>query len=380
MARRICRSLISLSLNNTAFLHKPPISNSLCVLFFSSSTPEKSKSSFPMLDYLINHQFSPEVALKASLSIPYLKNPENSDSILSFLKENGFTKSHIEEILKRKPNLLCSSVDNTIKPKLEIFRDLGFSPDEIADFMAADPWLLQRSLDSRLAPSISVLKTVLGSSDAVCKALKISGWFLKLDLEKTMMPNIELLRSCGVSSSQIINFVYSFPRFFLIKPEGMRELIKRVDELGVSRVSKMYLYAVRTLSSMSPETWENKLKLFSSFGLSEDQILSVFRRSPHVFAVSETKIKEFGEMLLARENIDASYIFEHPELLIYSVKSRLEPRLAVYEILERKNLLRKKTQLTSLFRMSPQKFLDNYVLPFSNELGDLPKVLKTRTR
>ncbi|GLU16201.1 hypothetical protein SLE2022_326460 [Rubroshorea leprosula] len=380
MAYGFCRTLIAFSSNSTAFLHNAPISSSISLLFFSSSTPIKSKPSIPTLDYLMNqHQFSPQAASKAASSIPYLKNPECSDSILSFLKHNGFSKTHIEEILKKAPHVLCSNLNKTIKPKLKIVQDVGFSQTEIADVLAADPWIFNRSLDSRLAPSISALKSVLGTSAGVCKALKVSSWFLNVNLEKTMMPNIEFLRNCGVSSSQIINFVYSFPRFFLIKPESMRELVKRVDELGVSRESKKYIYAVRALSSMSMEKWENKLKLFRSLGLSEDQILALFRRAPHVFAVSEMKIKEVSEMLLGIENIDASFIVEHPDLLIHSVKGRLEPRLAVYEILESKNLLRRKPKLTTLFKISPQKFLARYVIPYSNELGDVSMVFGTQS-
>ncbi|GLT37221.1 hypothetical protein SLA2020_115530 [Shorea laevis] len=185
-----------------------------------------------MLHYLINqHQFSPEVALKASSSIPVLKNPENSDPILSFLKDRGFSKSHIEEILKKKPKILCSSLDNTIKPKLGILHDLGLSQDEIAYIVA----------------------------------LKVSAWFLNLDnLEKNMIPNIEFLRGCGISSLELINSAYSFPRVLFNKPERIREFFNRVDELRVTRESKMYLYAIRMLSSMSMVNLENKLKLFRS--------------------------------------------------------------------------------------------------------------------
>ncbi|GKV44038.1 hypothetical protein SLEP1_g51270 [Rubroshorea leprosula] len=378
MARSICRTLIAFSLNNTAILHKPPISNSISVLLFSSSTPKKSKPAIPVVDYLTKqHQFSLEAASEAALFIPYINNPEKSDSILSFLKENGFSKSHIDEILKKGPYVLCSKLNETIKPKLKILQDLGFSQNEIADILAANPWIFTRSLDCRLAPSISVLRSVLGPSADVCKALKVSAWYLKYDLEKTMIPNIEFLQSCGVSSQQIIGSVYTFPRLLLHKPENLRDFVKRVDEMGVSRKSKMYFYAVRTLSSMNREKWENKLKLFRNLGFSGDQVLSLFRRAPHAFAVSETKIKEVCEMFLARKNLDASFIFEHPELLIHSVKGRLEPRFAVFEILERKNLLRRKPKLTTLLKISQQQFMARYVLPYSNELGDVSMLLRT---
>lgn len=80
-------------------------------------------------------------------------------------------------------------------------------------FLLIDPWILNRSVDDGIAPSLSVLKSVLGSNAFVIKLLKTSSWFLKSDLQKSMMPNIEKLRSVGISSSQIVTYVFCFPRF-----------------------------------------------------------------------------------------------------------------------------------------------------------------------
>ncbi|XP_041017098.1 uncharacterized protein LOC121259537 isoform X6 [Juglans microcarpa x Juglans regia] len=81
-------------------------------------------------------------------------------------------------------------------------------------------------------------------------------------------------------------------RFFLHKPESIQAFVKTVDGMGFNRKSKMFLSAIRTVSSMSEENWELKLELFRSLGFSEKDILDVFRRVPQVFAVSERKIKE----------------------------------------------------------------------------------------
>lgn len=119
-----------------------------------------------------------------------------------------------------------------------------------------------------------MLNSVLGSYSVVCKALKSSGWLLKVDLEKTMMPNIEFLKSCGVSSSVITKFVFKFPKFFMLKPERIMDFVRRADEMGFDRKSKMFLPAIRVLSSMSMENWGLKLELFGSLGFSENDILA----------------------------------------------------------------------------------------------------------
>ncbi|KAE8056888.1 hypothetical protein FH972_013622 [Carpinus fangiana] len=372
---QICKTLISLSHKNPPHIHKPPIPHySISLLFLSfSSIPnsEKSNPTIAVVDYLINqHQFSPEAALKASSAITYLKKPKAADSILLFLKKSGFSKTHIEQVVKSRPKVLSSKLTSTIQPKIKVFQDLGFAPNDIADIISTDPWILTRSV-KKLGPSILVLKSTLGSNAGVVRVLKISAWFLKHDLQKTMMPNIEFMKRCGISSSQIVKYLFNFPRFFLLKPASIQDYVKTVDEMGCDRKSKMFLSAIRTVSSMTEENWELKLKLFRSLGFSESDILDVFRRVPQVFAVSERKIKGVTELLLLSAwNIDISYIVNHPELLICSIENRLKPRLRVLEILEKKNMLKRKPCLTTVCKMTEKKFSDKYVLPYSKELGE----------
>ncbi|KAA8522489.1 hypothetical protein F0562_013149 [Nyssa sinensis] len=376
MTLYICRSLISRSLKNPSYLHRPHISFSFSLFFFSSSREAHPSHTVAVADYLIErHQFSPETASKVSSVVAYLKNPEKSDSVLSFLKETGFSKIHLEQVIKSVPQVLSANLDHNIKPKIKIFHDSGFSPTDIVEIISADPWILTRSAN-RLGPSILALKNVLGSNVDVSRILKVSGWFLKQDLEKTMKPNIEFMMSCGISSSQITKFVYNFPRFLLHKPESVKEFVKKVDEMGFNRKSGMFLHAIRAVSSMTAENWEHKLELFRNLGFSEDDILSVFRRVPQVFAVSERKIKEATKVLLSTGKYDISFIISHAELLICSVEQRLKPRLRVLEILERKKLLLRKLSITTACKISDKKFFEKYVFPYSKEVGKVFTVNK----
>lgn len=183
----IRKTLISISLKNSQRLHRPPTLFSISV-FFSSSSLKKAKSKISLADY---YHFSPTAALEASSIRYYLKIPEKSDSVLSFLRESGFENIYIEKIVVRTLNILSANLETTIRPKIKMFQDFGFASSDIADIISADPWILKRSADNQLRQSLLVLKTVLGPSADVSKALKISGQFLKHDLEKTMIPNIE---------------------------------------------------------------------------------------------------------------------------------------------------------------------------------------------
>lgn len=284
--------------------------------------------------------------------------------------ENGFSKSQLEEILKKKPEIFRSKII-TIKPKLEIFQDLGFTQAEIADLVTRNPWLLR----SNFTPRISVLKRILGSNANVCRVLKISTPLLAFDLELFFVPNIDFLKSCGICSSQIERFVYFNPLLFLIKPESLRETVERVDALGVRRESNAYLYAVQALNALPGEEWDKKVEVFRSLGISYNEILSAFRRAPLAFVRSERKIKEINQML---RRVDACFIAKHPEVLNYSIELRIKPRLKVYEILERKSLFGTKPKLNTFFKLPQKGFVSRYVDPYSKELGDdVSRVFKT---
>ncbi|KAL5779664.1 hypothetical protein ACOSQ2_010401 [Xanthoceras sorbifolium] len=186
-----------------------------------------------------------------------------------------------------------------------------------------------------------------------------------------MMPNIEFLTSCGIANSQIVQHMFTFPRLFLHKPETMKDFVRRVDELGVDRKSKRFLIAIRTISSMTKENWELKLKFLRNLGFSEDDTLSVFRTRPQALSITERKIKEVIELLRTRENVDISFIVNNPSVLLCSIESSLKPRLVIFDQLKTKNLLRRKTSLSTIFKLSKTKFIQRYVVPYSAELGQV---------
>ncbi|KAM5575759.1 hypothetical protein ABKV19_014614 [Rosa sericea] len=357
---------MALSLRTSLLLPRPCFHSSLSLFFYSSKTSEPN----PTAEYLINHHhFSPEAAFKASSTIAHLKNPAESDLVLSFLKESGFSKTHLEGVIQKIPRILCANLDTSIKPKIKIFQDLGFSDSDIAEIISSDPWILWRSADNRLGPALLVLKSILGCNADVCKLLKLCGRYLQHDLEKSLRANMELLKSLGIGSTQLVKYLFRFPRLYLHKQETILEFVERVDKMGFDRNSGMFISAIGVISSMRVETWELKMKLFQSLGISEKDVFAMFRRSPHVFGISERKLKEVVDLLVSAGKFDIPFVINNPELLMYSVEHRLKPRLKVLEILEKKNLLDETPKLTTFCKYSEQKFAERYILPYANELG-----------
>lgn len=377
MAFYLCRrKLLSSTLN------LPTLSNStisLCLVtsnaasyYYSTTTTLNPIHTASIADHLINsHHFSPDTALKASSALAHLKTFDKPESVIKYLKDFGFSTSQLDNLLKRTPRVLSFNLDLTIKPKIHILQNLGISPPDIVELLSTDPYLFSRDADNQLGRSILALKSFLGSEAQVLKVLKASTAFLKYNLDKTMVPNIELLKSYGVSEEQMQQFIVNFPRFLLYKPETMKEYITRVEKMGLSGGSRMFLHAVRVFSSMSEESWKSKLKVFRSLGLTQEDILSAFRKSPQTFAASERKIKEVSDILIRAAKPDGKFVVRNPDLLLFSVKQRIMPRLKVVDALLERNLIKRKPRLRNLLKISCKQFCAKYVDPHSDVVGEL---------
>ncbi|KAL7085552.1 hypothetical protein ACP275_14G287700 [Erythranthe tilingii] len=310
----------------------------------------------------LKHRSSPAVSVR---------NPKKSDLVISFLKQTGFSKTQVEKLVKTYPHLHSANLENTIKPKIMIFQDLGFSSNDAVAIISHDPWILKQSLNKKIIPSLSTLKRLLGSNEQVAKLLKRYGGFLKTNLDNNMVQNVEILKNCGVDMKQIIPAIYRFPMFILRKPELVKKLVDKADEMGVSRSSRMFYHAVRILSCMTEDTWKLRVRAFRELGFSEKDVEATFRSSPLVLGVSETKIKEVKEVLLATGKYKMSCIVKDPISLMYSVEKRYKPRIRVLEVLESRNVIVRWPCLSVLCRVSEKDFFEKFVGPYLDHVGNV---------
>ncbi|GAA0142659.1 hypothetical protein LIER_03504 [Lithospermum erythrorhizon] len=368
-----CKILLSQTLKNPSIYHHLPNPHLSFSYAFSSRTLKPPENTNAISDYFVQkHQFSNEVATKAASLLTQLKTPETCETMITFFEGIGFSKSDLQTIVssRKGPNILCARVDKTIKPKIKIFQDLGFSDTDIVCIITANPWLLMHSANNRIFPSLSVLKNVLGSVDLVARLLKVSAWFFQYDLEKTLIPNIEFLNSCGISLEQLTRHIFNFPRFFLLRPESVKKYVQRVDEMRFPRKSKLYIYAITCLASMSVVTWERKLEVIRSLGITHDQIFVMFQRKPHALAGSQGKITGVVQVIRGSRLYDLADIVQHPGVLTASIEKRLKPRLEVIEILESRNLIQRRPGFSAVHLITDKVFIGRFVTPYQDQLGD----------
>ncbi|KAL1547054.1 hypothetical protein AAHA92_23573 [Salvia divinorum] len=356
------RNLISFFSNHNSSLLKSPFS-----LYFSTETAKQPLDAAAVSKFLIKkHSFSPAAAAQIA-ALSRLRNHENADAVLSFLKQIGFSNAQLEKIFKTSPHFLSSNLDSNIKRKFEAFQDLGFTSAEVVEIITRQSRLLNHSVP-RISSSASALIHVFGSTAVAAKFLKASGAFL-CDMESTLIPNVEFLKSCGVPMAQIVRLTTS-PQLFLHKPENLKKFVEKADAMGSERGSKSFIYAVRAVSSMKSESWELKLGTLRELGYSEEDIMRAFRNSPKVFTCSKRKIRRVAEVLLETGRYDRAAIARTPCVFQYSIEKRLIPRLGVLRVLEKKGLIGNWPSIASMVLCTDVEFFERFVAPYLDEIVD----------
>ncbi|KAF2300284.1 hypothetical protein GH714_011413 [Hevea brasiliensis] len=252
------------------------------------------------VSFLIN---SCGLTLKSAQSVSKricFKTLERPDLVLRLLREHGFTNSHISKIVKFRPNVLLLHPERTILPKLEFLCSIGVSRSDLSVIVSQNPDLLNRSIKQNLIPHYHILKSILVSDEKVIKCFK--------NLVKTSIvlsqidffANLSLLRGLGIPQSSISSLVIHYPRVVCLKAFNFAEGVKKVIEIGFDPSKSTFVRALRILLGSSQKTWEHRIEAYRRWGLSEEEILSIFRKSPICMGLSVKNIMCSMNFLCAR--------------------------------------------------------------------------------
>ncbi|KAK9088558.1 hypothetical protein Scep_027640 [Stephania cephalantha] len=271
------------------------------------------------------------------------------------------------------PRLLFSSVERTLKAKIDALRKLGFSESQVSELIVCKPMIFFRSIKCQIVPSVECVRRFVKTEENVVRVIKRSKLMLDNNPRARLEPNISVFRDCKVPESRIAYLLMSQPRILMLKTDVLKRKIEEVKELGFQTESGMFTVAMHAKCSMSESTWNSKVSLLKEWGWSEEQIVYAFKRVPLFMTCSETKMKEgldyFGKTL----NWDASMLSKHPKCLLFSLRTRVMPRVEVFKILMSKNVFETDKELPTILDMSEKRFLEKFAAKYQDELSELLK-------
>eukprot|EP01018_Ginkgo_biloba_P036398 Gb_06326 [translate_table: standard] len=366
----LCKSiLVDFSINNQVFI------SSFCTSASSHLASSSTDISFIQEFLQKSCGLSLQEASLASKSLIHVKSTKNPEQVLQFFKERGFTDAQIRNTVTRYPKLLVSSVHKTLQPKLRVFEDLGILGTDLGTIISRDPKLLRVSVGGKLLPGISFLRKMVESNDIVVRILTRETWVLHVHLEQRLKPNILFLESIGFGQKLLSNLLLNRSRFLLCKETLVKDVVNTVSKFGIPPQSGMFPHALSVLCSMNKKTLERKINFFISLGLSEEQVLMAFRKSPFILATSEKKLQDHMDFAVNTLKYEPSVIVNHQRFFMASMESTIIPRYRVLQMLQSMNLPKRSFSLINAFCFSEKIFLKRFVFryPESSILYELYK-------
>ncbi|XP_021823973.1 transcription termination factor MTERF6, chloroplastic/mitochondrial-like isoform X3 [Prunus avium] len=321
--------------------------------------------------YLINTcGLSPEGAILASKWVE-LQSSERADSVLEFLRNYGASQTQISKLIRSRPTLLSTNPEKTLLPKLEFFSSLEISNVDLLKTLAFNPHLLLVSLRNRILPTYNFLRSMLSEKNVGVVFKHNSGIFLQGHC-KHVVPNIGLLRESGMPQPCISFLLTRGTRVLMVNPEKFGQLVSEVKEMGFNLEKSTSVNALRALCGQNKLVLNRSREVLKTWGWSEDDFLSAFRKNPWCMIISEKKLMQAMDLLVNKMGWSSGMIAKYPVALGLSLERRLIPRCSVVKVLLLKGLINENLNLGSLVKPAEKQFLEIFV---NRYLGEVPELL-----
>ena len=344
--------------------------NARLLIFRSFSSPKQHSFT---VSYLISPcGLSPESALSASRKV-HFETPERADSVLAVLRDYEFTNTHISKIVSKCPPLLTADPEKSLLPKLEFFRSVGFSGPDIVSIVVSSPYILKRSLENKIIPNYNFLKSVVMDNEIFLKVFKNTLRSYCQNVQNALAPNIATLEEIGVPISNINLLVTHHPRIVSRNREKFSTTVKKVIEMGFSPLRHSFLHAVQVNCQLTEFTFEHKMKVYRRWGLTDDQIMLMFRLDPLCMRHSVKKIMSVMDFLVNKMGWEPASIARYPSVFARSLEKKIIPRCSVVKVLEMKGLLKNHLGLGFLCK-SEKDFLDKFLVKYEQDVPELLNV------
>ena len=340
-------------------------------IFFLRFFCSPKEQSFTV-SYLVNScGLSPESALSVSRKTKF-ETPERADSVLVLLRNYGCTDIHISKIVSKYPPLLTVDPQKTLLPKLEFFRSVGFSGPDIAGILSSNPNILKRGLESNLIPAYDFLRSVLMVNENVARVWRKTDWITVQSVQNTVTPNIAILKEIGVPMSNILFLITCHPTTVNLNREKFDTSVKKVIEMGFDPLKVTFLKAVVVIRGTDESIWKHKMEVYRQWGLTDDEIMSMFRLDPLCMRSSEKKIMSVMDFLVNKMGWKPAAVTRYPTVFLCSLEKKIIPWCSVVKVLQMKGLVKKDLSLPFLSR-NKKDFFNSFVAKYEQ---DVPELLK----
>uniref|UniRef100_A0A7N0TDB4 Uncharacterized protein n=1 Tax=Kalanchoe fedtschenkoi TaxID=63787 RepID=A0A7N0TDB4_KALFE len=336
-------------------------------------TGKPLKDSTFTVSYLVDScGLTPEAAQNACKSV-HLKSAKKPDRVLRLLRDNGFTDVNISILVARRPSLIVADLENTLKPKFQLFASLGVPSNAVVKMFLEYPEILNKSMDKSLLPSVDFLRNFLHTDEKIVQLINKCRGILRLNLPDAMGPNVGLLRDEGISDDLIATFLNDNPQLMSISAARFAKIVDRVRKMWIGPKKYGFLDAISVLGSMRDKEWERKVTIFKNWGWSDAEVKAAFTKQPKCMALSENKIDKIMKYLVNIMELDPLFPAGKPNVLTLCLKNQIIPRCSVIRYLLTMGVVSKEDlEISSVLECKEESFLKCFVRKYMEVLPELP--------
>lgn len=314
---------------------------------------------------------SGEAVIRASKYVSFGPSDVRPDRVLSLLQTFGFPLPSISKIVSTDPRILQFYPEKVIKPKLDFLLSRSLSQIEVVEIVTKNPFVITRSLENQLIPSFNLLISVTGSYSNAVAVIKDKPFVLTYSISKCFSPNMELLHTIGVPHSQILKLLTCYAQVLGEPHYKFRNVALKLKDMGFDLASSYFINAVKALTFINDSAWDSRCELFKSFGFSDYEILSLFKKLPSIMCFSEKKITERMEFFLYKLQWPLSRLITNPAVIAYSLEKRTIPRCSVLQVLVLRDSTSKSFMISTILAMTERRFLKDFVNPHKDEVPEV---------
>ncbi|XP_062222002.1 uncharacterized protein LOC133921226 isoform X2 [Phragmites australis] len=336
-----------------------------------SAAAAASPAHFAVDDYLVTTcGLTNEQAAKAAKYISHFKFPSKADAVLAFFTGPalGLSKADIALLVSLDPRILNSSVEKTLRARVDGFLSHGFTAAQIRSFVRRAPSLF-RSVN--INKKLGFWMPLFGSPERLLQASDWNNWLLTTDLKK-VEPNVAFLKQCGLSAGDIAKLLVAASRLVTMHPEYVQDAVRRTTQLGVAPGSQMFRHALATIGCICQEKVDAKVAVLKeTLGWSQEEVNLAFSKAPRILVASEERLRRNAEFLINKVGLPPQYIAHRSVLLMYSLERRLVPRHLVVKALKERRLVDQDRCFFNVVTPTEEKFLEKFVAPYEKSIPGL---------
>ncbi|KAK1583158.1 hypothetical protein Q3G72_021404 [Acer saccharum] len=135
----------------------------------------------------------------------------------------------------------------------------------------------------------------------------------------------------------------------------------------------MYKYIVTLIAISRLETIQEKVANLEKFGISEDEVLALFGRSPLLLTLSVHKVQRNMTFVVATLKLPANIVLKYPFLLFNNLEAAMKPRLVLAGKIQDMGLspeIKGRATILRALRMAEKRFLKAYVSCHPQDVAD----------